>query len=319
GFGNRTDAPTHDFNAEQTMNWYYADAGKQAGPITETELVQLAQTGKITPETLVWHEGMANWQPFREVAPSGLGGVPPPPRLAPGSPEDLAAIQGRDYTPDIGQCVGRSWQLVKANFWPLVGATVLVLVLMVAWNELLSLFTQRAMKRLIEGIRLRQVDPTAAAVVLLGSLAGSLLYGIFYGGLYLFYLKLIRGEAVNPGTLFAGFGPAAPSLVAGSLVMTALTLLGVACCLLPGIYLSVSWLFTFPLIIDKQLGFWAAMELSRKQVNRHWWLVFALAVVAGLIGMAGVVVCCIGVFVTVPISLGTLMYAYEDLFGSRSA
>jgi len=49
------------------MNWYYVDAGKQAGPVDEAQFEALIQSGKITPDTLVWREQMANWQPLLEV------------------------------------------------------------------------------------------------------------------------------------------------------------------------------------------------------------------------------------------------------------
>jgi uncharacterized RDD family membrane protein YckC len=55
------------------MNWYYADAGQQAGPVDETQFQALIASGKITRDTLVWREGMANWQPYREVAAPGAG------------------------------------------------------------------------------------------------------------------------------------------------------------------------------------------------------------------------------------------------------
>ena len=54
------------------MNWYYVDAGQQAGPVTDAQLPELVQAGKITSDTMVWHEGMANWQPYREVQAGGL-------------------------------------------------------------------------------------------------------------------------------------------------------------------------------------------------------------------------------------------------------
>lgn len=47
--------------------WYYAANGEQAGPVEETELKQLSEKGTITPETLVWKEGMADWKPYSEV------------------------------------------------------------------------------------------------------------------------------------------------------------------------------------------------------------------------------------------------------------
>lgn len=49
------------------MNWYYAVEGRQVGPISEADWDGLVRAGTITPETLVWREGMANWQPFQEV------------------------------------------------------------------------------------------------------------------------------------------------------------------------------------------------------------------------------------------------------------
>lgn len=46
------------------MNWYYVEAGRQAGPVTEAEFSNLVSIGRIQPQTLVWSEGMANWQPY---------------------------------------------------------------------------------------------------------------------------------------------------------------------------------------------------------------------------------------------------------------
>ena len=60
------------------MSWYYTENNQQRGPVTETEFDNLVQGGKITPDTLVWCEGMAAWQPYREVMPPAEGPVPPP-------------------------------------------------------------------------------------------------------------------------------------------------------------------------------------------------------------------------------------------------
>jgi uncharacterized RDD family membrane protein YckC len=47
------------------MSWYYAEAGQQKGPVSESELDGLYSAGTIKPDTLVWKEGMADWQPYR--------------------------------------------------------------------------------------------------------------------------------------------------------------------------------------------------------------------------------------------------------------
>ena len=72
-------------------------------------------------------------------------------------------------------------------------------------------------------------------------------------------------------------------------------------------------------MIDKQLGFWEAMELSRKVVTHQWWSLFALCLLAGLISVLGLIACCIGVFVTAPIGIAAILYAYEDILGAHTA
>jgi len=62
------------------MNWYYAEGTQQRGPISEAELQQLAASGNITDATLVWREGMAQWQPYGQVkrSASAPGTATPP-------------------------------------------------------------------------------------------------------------------------------------------------------------------------------------------------------------------------------------------------
>ncbi len=48
--------------------WYYMEDEQQRGPIMEADLEALRREGKINSETLVWREGLANWQPLGEVA-----------------------------------------------------------------------------------------------------------------------------------------------------------------------------------------------------------------------------------------------------------
>ncbi|HEV2695950.1 MAG TPA: RDD family protein [Verrucomicrobiae bacterium] len=54
--------------------WYYLEEGQQRGPVMDADLAALHSDGKINSETMVWREGMANWQPLRE-AQSGIGGT----------------------------------------------------------------------------------------------------------------------------------------------------------------------------------------------------------------------------------------------------
>jgi len=60
------------------MDWYYAQEGRQAGPVSEADLAQLHRSGVITPDTLVWHSGMTDWQAYRTVSgPPQVPWTPP--------------------------------------------------------------------------------------------------------------------------------------------------------------------------------------------------------------------------------------------------
>jgi len=143
-----------------------------------------------------------------------------------------------------------------------------------------------------------------------------------------------------------------------------LTVIGLCCCLvLPGLYLFVAWIFSVPLVADKRLEFWSAMELSRKVVTRVWFEMFALLFVAFLPVILAYIFVQVRIFWTaypaiqdlmvagppdfdhlrnmllqiakvsvplamlfkfvlllnLPFALGALMYAYEGLFGARTA
>jgi uncharacterized RDD family membrane protein YckC len=44
------------------MKWYYADAGRQVGPVEDAQLDDLVRSGAVRDDTLVWREGLASWQ-----------------------------------------------------------------------------------------------------------------------------------------------------------------------------------------------------------------------------------------------------------------
>jgi serine/threonine protein kinase len=216
------------------------------------------------------------------------------------APETLLAL---DYTLGIRKSLRRSWALVKGDFWPLVGMTLLILALMSIADSAFTSNHHESNGVTTEGL----------------SVLALLLNGPLLAGLYLYFLKKIRSQTATVETAFAGFfSKRFLHLFLAHFVVTALTVLGFLCLILPGIYLMVAWSFTLALIIDKGLDFWPAMELSRKMVNKHWWkmLLFLLVMAGGLLG--GILCCGIGIFIAAPVVIAAFMYAYEDIFGTWS-
>ncbi len=199
------------------------------------------------------------------------------------APAAPAGVPADDYVLNIGSCLDRGWALVRSDFWSIVGVTTL------------NLFLQ-----------------WAGFIVMIRPIVS----GPLMGGLCLYYLKKIRGEQSTLGTSFSGFKLAFLSLFLGSLVTIVLTFLGLMCLVLPGIYLMIAWSFTLILVIDKQLGFWDAMGLSRRTISKHWWKFFGFVIVLWLLKMLGTMVLFVGYLIAVPVALAALMYAYEDIFGA---
>ena len=59
------------------MEWYYANENSEQITVTEAELKALVEGGTIRGETLVWREGMADWQACRVVWPDWFATPPP--------------------------------------------------------------------------------------------------------------------------------------------------------------------------------------------------------------------------------------------------
>jgi uncharacterized membrane protein len=92
-------------------------------------------------------------------------------------------------------------------------------------------------------------------------------------------------------------------------------LVGVLLGLVPLVYLSVAAGYSFPLIIDRELGAMEGLLLSWKTVHRQWFRVFGLLIVLCLIMAAGVLACCVGVLFTAPLAYLIWSQAYRQLFG----
>src|SRR4051812_49652392 len=68
----------------ENMMWFYAAEGRQTGPVSQEQLAELVRSGQIAMESLVWREGMASWQPLREVQAS-IPALAGPAGAAPGA------------------------------------------------------------------------------------------------------------------------------------------------------------------------------------------------------------------------------------------
>jgi hypothetical protein len=286
--------------------------GKQYGPITGDDLRKWISEGRLNEQSLAKEESDTQFRAlsaFPEFADAFA-----PSAAAPGAPPvfDSTTLADGDYDLDIGNCISRGWELVKKNFWPVVGVNFLVFLVVMIFSQLTGLITRPIVNAMVQQ---HEFSAGGIAIVLLVSILGAPVYVILMSGLMKYFLKLVRGEQASVGDAFSGFGPMSVQLILLGLVLNLLVLVGYALLIIPGIYLQTAWLFAMVLVIDRQMNFWDAMELSRKQVSKHWWIVFAFLIVYSLVVAGGLIACCVGMLVTMPIGIAAMLYAYETIFG----
>lgn len=120
------------------MQWYYAIGGQRQGPVTQAEFDQLVQVGTVTPATLVWREGLADWVPWSQVQAAGTATAG-----ASSADTEVCAVSGKrylrremiqyggrwisaehrdEYFQRLREGVVPSGDFVYAGFWPRFGA-----------------------------------------------------------------------------------------------------------------------------------------------------------------------------------------------------
>ena len=269
------------------------------GPVSTDTIREWIAQNRANAETLMQIEGGAEWKPlatFAEFAdalaakstasPAVTGlppGINPPPPPMPDTRAYAEEILRRGQAVDIGHCYRRAWEKLKSDFWPIVGVSALILLLVAAAESVY---------------------------------VGIIINGPIIGGLNWYYLKHLRGERPTLNDAFAGFTMAFVPLMLGWLVTQVLVGVGLVLCVIPGIYLAVAWSLALPLIIDKKFPFWEAMEVSRKVISGQWWTFLGFVVLSFLLTLAGALACGVGLFVACPLAGLALTYAYEDIFGT---
>ncbi len=132
-------------------------------------------------------------------------------------------------------------------------------------------------------------------------------------GIFMFGVKRARGEELQLNDLFSYFVIVWPLMLA-LIVMDIMILLGFVLLIIPGIYLSIAYTFTLPLVADKGLGFWEAMELSRKAVSKRWFKFFFFALAAMLIVIISAIPLGIGLIWTIPMIYVAYGLLYHRIF-----
>lgn len=212
-----------------------------------------------------------------------------------------------DFT--MGEALNEAWRYTKGakgSIWAAVGMTYLIMLIL----GIGLMYLQQQIG----------LDPESAtgiwAEIGIQSLA-SAMSTLFTAGVFYIGVRRAAEKSYSWKMIFDGFSMAVKLIVA-SILMTLLIVSGVVLLVLPGIYLAVGYTMTLPLMLDRRLDPWQAMEVSRKAIHKVWWKVFGLFFVMGLIYMVSAIPFGIGLIWTVPMSVVLVGVVYRYLFGVQA-
>lgn len=271
--------------------------GQPYGPVTADKVREWIRAGRANAQTKAQRVGETEWSTLGNF--TEFTAPPPADAPEPGAPPAATPLRtsgrrveaqayaapwlAQHLTLDLGACLSRAWELLKSDFWNVVGVN-LVMTLVIA---------------------------LAGSIPLLGLL----LLGPLLGGVQYFYLRRLRAQPAGLSEAFDGFSIQPGALVLAGVVQFVLIAAGLICLILPGIYLAVAYLFTYLLVIDHGLDFWPAMEVSRRIITANWGWMLLLVIVAAVLSFLGTVAFVIGYVFTAPLFYGALVAAYEQLIG----
>ncbi len=121
-------------------------------------------------------------------------------------------------------------------------------------------------------------------------------------------------KSVSAGEIFRHFGSMFNLFVAYILQMIFI-LIGFLLLVLPGIYLMFAYMFAMPLIVEKKLGPWQALETSRKALTRVWMRFVGFILLMSFVNMLGLLTLGIAWIWTIPWSILAMALVYEKIFG----
>lgn len=102
-------------------SWFYAAQGQQQGPFPEAQLRSLIARGTVTPDTLVWSEGMSGWQRAGDIPGLTPGGGSRPPAV----PQAGGSMAGAGDPYGAGGPHGGGSLSIDTGLWEFLGRSLL--------------------------------------------------------------------------------------------------------------------------------------------------------------------------------------------------
>lgn len=224
--------------------------------------------------------------------------------------EQSSSTSGHPLNPnwEIGNVLSEAWALsngFKATFW---GAFLLYLGAVMLLSFLGGILTA--------GVVMISTEASIGIMILL-QLVQLVIVSPLIAGLFMIGIKRATGQPVSAFMIFNYFPKTLPLFLC-YLLMMLLVAIGFVLLVIPGIYLLLAYALALPLMADKNLGVWQALETSRKGITACWFRFLGFGIVALFIALISAIPFGIGLIWTLPWLYVAMGIVYRDLFGVSS-
>lgn len=216
-----------------------------------------------------------------------------------------ALSRGYDFT--ISDLLSEAWQRVKGTKGIIIGGFLVFYAVLLTASFLIGGFF---------GLLGAVSDSPMLAVVaelVIGILASALAYP-FMAGINMIGIRRAADQPISFNDIFSHFGRTVP-LVITAIISMLLIYLGMFLLIIPGLYLAIAYMLAIPLVVERGLTPWQALEASRKAITQHWFKVFGLFLLLGLITLISAIPLGIGLIWTIPLFVIAMGVLYRTIFG----
>ena len=220
------------------------------------------------------------------------------------------AIRG-DYEFSIGDVLSEAWAKVYGSKW--------VIQLAFFYYFLVLIGVMVGLGVVMAGLMTVSEDPSAMILVQFVVQFGvNLIVMPMIMGIAMIGIKRSVGAPINAAMVFGYFSKMLPLFVT-MFLMYVMIIIGFMLLVLPGIYLMIAYYMAMPLVVEKGMSPWQAMETSRKAISNRWFSVFFLIIIMSLIIGISAIPLGIGMIWTMPMFIIALGILYRNMFGIEPA
>lgn len=133
-------------------------------------------------------------------------------------------------------------------------------------------------------------------------------------GLGILGIRRAADASIRASSIFDYYGKIVP-LFFTMLLLYIMVTIGYLLLILPGIYLTVAYMFAMPLVVEKDLSPWQALEASRKAVTKRWFTVFGIFITLMIILSFSMLPLFIGLIWSIPWAGIVVGIMYRNIFG----